>query len=285
VKRNDVDSTIATHLEHAARRCAEALRRTPSGLFSDFDGTLSVIAPTPPEAVFYEGARDALERAARCASVAGIITGRAVDDVLERVDVPDLLIVGNHGLEWFDNGQRIDHEAGLAAEAGIKRTLARTRERLEAIAEIDGMLFEDKRLSASIHYRNVADPVAIGLQLLPIVEEEAAANDLRVSGGKMLVELRPTAVVSKGTALEQIVRDRGLAGAVFFGDDVTDVDGFRALHRIREERAVQTVAVAIRSPDVHPDVIAEADIVLEGVPDMVVVLHRIADLLSDRKDA
>lgn len=279
--REDLKSTIATYLEDAAQQCAGALRHRPSGLFSDFDGTLSSIAPTPHEAVFYEGARDALDRAARCADVAGIITGRAVDDVLDRVDVPDLLIVGNHGLEWFDQGHRVDDEAGLDAEAGIKRTLERTRERLQSVVDIDGMLFEDKRLSASIHYRNVADPVAVGLQLLPIVEEEASINGLRVSGGKMLVELRPMAMVSKGTALEEIVRTRELGSAIFFGDDVTDVDGFRALHRIREEGRVHTVAVAIRSPDVHPDVIAEADFVLDGVPDMVVVLHRIADLLSN----
>lgn len=275
-----MDSATATQIENAAQKCAEALRQTPSGLFSDFDGTLSSIAPTPPEAVFYDGARDALERAARCADVAGIITGRAVDDVMERVDVPDLLIVGNHGLEWFDRGARIDHEAGLAAEDGIRKALARTHERLERVTSTEGMLFENKRLSASIHYRNVDDPVHVGLQLLPIVEEEAAANGLRVSGGKMLVELRPTAVVSKGTALEQIVRTRQLKGAVFFGDDVTDVDGFRALHRMRDEQGLSTVAVAIRSADVHPDVISEADVVLEGVSDTVLVLHRIADLLS-----
>lgn len=272
-------STIAAHIEYTAQICADALRHTPSGLFSDFDGTLSEIAPTPPEAVFYEGARDALARAAGCADVAGIITGRAVDDVLQRVDIPDLLIVGNHGLEWFDNGNRIDHEAGLAAEEGILRTMGRTQERLEAVTSTEGMLFENKRLSASIHYRNAADPVDIGLLLLPIVEEEAAANGLRVSGGKMLVELRPTAVVSKGTALVEIVETRKLKGAVFFGDDVTDVDGFRALHRMRDEDGLKSVAIAIRSADVHPDVIAESDVVLEGVPDMVVVLHRIADLL------
>ena len=282
--RDELDSKSTTYLEDAAQQCAKALRHRPSGLFSDFDGTLSMIAPTPPEAVFYEGARDALDRAARSADVAGIITGRAVDDVLGRVDVPNLLIVGNHGLEWFDDGIRVDHEAGVAAEAGIKRTLRKTRERLQSVVDIEGMLFEDKRLSASIHYRNVADPVAVGLQLLPIVEEEAALNELRVSGGKMLVELRPMAVVSKGTALEEIVRSRSLGSAIFFGDDVTDVDGFRALHRIREEGAVHTVAIAIRSPDVHPDVIEEADFVLEEVPDMVVVLHRIADLLSNENE-
>lgn len=278
-------STIAAHIEHAARMCADALRHTPSGLFSDFDGTLSEIAPTPPEAIFYEGVRDAFERAARCAGIAGIITGRAVDDVRQRVDIPDLLIVGNHGLEWFDHGKRVDHEAGVAAEDGILRAMTRTQERLQAVTSTEGMLFENKRLSASIHYRNAADPVNIGLLLLPIVEEEAAANGLRVSGGKMLVELRPTAIVSKGTALEEIVESRNLKGTVFFGDDVTDVDGFRALHRMREEEGLKSVAIAIRSADVHPDVIAESDVVLEGVPDMVVVLHRIADLLCQENGA
>lgn len=277
-----VEPAIANYLEQVAKMCAGALAHQPSGLFSDFDGTLSEIAPTPDEAVFYEGARDALERAARCVDVAGIITGRAADDVLKRIDETGFLVVGNHGLEWIEDGKRIDHEAGVAAEGAIKRTLDRTRERLETLVTTEGMLFENKRLSASIHYRNVDDPVAIGLQLLPIVEEEAERNGLRISGGKMLVEIRPTAVVSKGTALEQIVLTRGLGSAVFFGDDVTDVDGFRALHRIREEGRVRTVAVAIRSPDVHPDVIAEADVVLEGVPDMVFVLNRIAELLPGK---
>ncbi len=275
-----MDSTTAAHVEKAARACANALAASPSGLFSDFDGTLSEIAPTPEAAVFYDGARDALHRASTHVDVAGIITGRAVDDVLLRVDLPDLLVVGNHGLEWYDNGERSDHEAGTAAVEAISETLARTRERLEKLTTTEGMLFENKRLSASIHYRNAPDPVNIGLQLLPIVEEEAAARGLRVSGGKMQVELRPMAVVSKGTALEEIVRKRELKGVIFIGDDVTDVDGFRAMHRMRDDGLISSVAVAIRSEDVHPDVIAEADVVLEHVSETVVFLHRLADLLE-----
>lgn len=272
--------TTANTLEHAAEACADALSVTPSGLFSDFDGTLSPIAATPPEAIFYPGAREALASAAERVSVAGIITGRAVDDVRIKVDLPELLYVGNHGLEWFDHGQRIDHEAGVLAESGIRTALERISARLAEQTSLDGMLFENKRLSASIHYRNAPDPVGVGLKLLPIVEEEAAAHNLRTSGGKMLVELRPLAVVSKGTALEQIIRTRELRGAVFFGDDVTDVDGFRALHRMRDDDGLKSVAVAIRSADVHPDVIAESDVVLDGVPDTVSVLNRIAELLG-----
>lgn len=273
-------TTAASNLDRVARMCADVLMRRPSGAFSDFDGTLSEVAPTPDEAVIFEGARDAFARVALAASVAGIITGRAVDDARSRVDVDGLMFVGNHGLEWYEDGKRVDHEAGLRAEAGILRTLERTEQRLKAVVSLDGLLFENKRLSASIHYRNAPDPVSVGAQLLPIVEEEAEANGLRISGGKMLVELRPIARVSKGTALEQAIRTHNLKGVIFIGDDVTDVDGFKALNRMRVEEGLATAAIAIRSKDVHPDVIAESDAVLEGVHETVGLLDHIADLMA-----
>jgi trehalose 6-phosphate phosphatase len=272
-------SATAT-IEDAAKRCAAVLRNTPSGLFSDFDGTLSEVAPTPGEATAYPGAAEALSRAARLVDVAGIITGRAVADARSKMETDDILFVGNHGLEWFENGQHVDHEAGLAAERAIAETLETVERRLADVISTEHMIWENKRLTASIHFRNVDDPVAVGMALLPIVEEEGTARNLKVSGGKMLFELRPNVVVSKGTALEQIIRSRGLKGAVFFGDDVTDVDGFRALHALRGSEGIETLAIAIRSRDVHPSVIAESDIVLEGVADTVKVLERVADLLS-----
>ena len=279
-------ATTGNRLEQAAQACADVLAASPSGLFSDFDGTLSPIAPTPPEAIFYPGARDALARAASHVTIAGIITGRAVDDVYGRVELPQLLYVGNHGLEWLDNGARVDHEAGIRAEAAIREALEEIAARLARQMSIEGLLFENKRLSASIHYRNAPDPVDVGVRLPPIVREVAEAHGLRVTSGKMLMELRPMAHVSKGSALEQIVRERGLRGVVFLGDDVTDVDGFRAIHRLRQERGIRSAAVAIRSPEVHPDVVAEADVVLEGVPETVELLNRIADLLErERPDA
>lgn len=270
----------STRIEEVARRIAGVLHNRPSGLFSDFDGTLSEIAPTPRDAIAAPGASEAIARVVGLVDAAGIITGRAVADVRTKLDAGDLIVVGNHGLEWFEHGKHIDHEAGTAAEKGITEALAETERRLSGLVSTEHMIWENKRLTASIHYRNVDDPVTVGMTLLPIVEEEANARGLRVSSGKMLVELRPSVVVSKGTALEQLVRTRGLNGAVFFGDDVTDVDGFTALHRLRDSGPVQTLAVAIRSRDVHPTVIAEADIVLESVTETVEVLNRVARLLD-----
>lgn len=282
-ERPGVSSSGTARIDQAAHRCVAVLRHRPAGLFTDFDGTLSEIAPVPDAAIPYPGAREALARVAPLVDVAGIITGRAVDDVLARADVrdlPDLLVVGNHGLEWFDRGERVDHEAGLAAEAAIRTVMDRTESRMRALGPVDDMLFENKRLSASIHYRNVPDPVETGLQLLPIAEEEATRANLRVTAGKMLIELRPEAEVSKGTALGEIVRGRELRGAIFFGDDVTDVDGFRELHRLRNAGELETLTVGVRSADVHPDVVAFSDVLLDGVPEMVLLLARIGDLLE-----
>ena len=267
-------------IEKVARRCAAALRKNPAGVFSDFDGTLSPIAPTPGDAKAYPGTVEALKRVAGLVDATGIITGRAVADVQAKLEVEDLLVVGNHGLEWFERGEHVDHEAGVAAADGITETLAETERRLSEQISTTHMLWENKRLTASVHYRNVDNPVEVGMKLLPIIEEEASKRGLRVSSGKMLVELRPTAVVTKGTALERVIRNRGLRSAIFFGDDVTDVDGVRALHRIREQEGIDTVAIAIRSVDVHPEVIAEADVVLDGVSDTVAVLNRVAELLE-----
>jgi trehalose-phosphatase len=275
-----VEAEVRSRVEEVAERCAAVLRKRPSGLFSDFDGTLSEIASTPRDAVAYPGAQDALSRVAALTDTAGVITGRAVADVRSKVGIDTLTIVGNHGLEWFEDGHHVDHEAGVAAVAAIEHTLAETERRLRETVSTEGMIWENKRLTASIHYRNADDPINVGLKLLPIVEEEATAHGLRISSGKMLVELRPLAVVTKGTALEQLVRTRGLASAVFIGDDVTDVDGFRALHRLRDEQAIATVAVAIRSADVHPEVIAESDVVLDSVAESVAMLNRLADLLE-----
>ncbi len=267
------------NVEQIAKRCVAVLRERPCGVFSDFDGTLSEIAPTPRDAVAYPGAEEALSRVAALVDAAGVITGRAVGDVRSKIHVENLVVVGNHGLEWFENGHHVDHPAGRAAEQGISEALAATERRLTDVVPTDGMIWENKRLTASVHYRNAVDPVVVGMKLLPIVEEEAAAHGLRISSGKMLVELRPTAVVTKGTALEEIVQRRGLKGAIFLGDDVTDVDGFKALHRLRDQ-GVATVAIAIRSRDVHPEVIAEADEVLENVGESVALLNRIADMLG-----
>lgn len=266
-------------VQTVADRILAVLAFKPAGLFSDFDGALSEIAPTPSGAVAYPGAAAALMAIANRIDSAGIITGRAVVDVARMIAIDDLVVVGNHGLEWWEKGQRHDHEAGVAAIEAIGSVLTTAQQQLAAQMDITDMIWEDKRLSGTIHFRNVADPDVTEALLLPIVVPLAEANNLRCTPGKMIVEIRPRALVSKGTAINTLVETHGLASAVYIGDDVTDVDGFRALRELRA-KGKQTLAVGVVTPDAHPDVLDNADETVGSVDEMVQVLTLVAAALG-----
>lgn len=267
-------------LDAIAKKIVEVLAHKPAGLFSDFDGVLSEIAPTPDGAVAYQGAADALASIASRVDVAGVITGRAVDDVGSKIPISDLIVVGNHGLEWWEQGSRRDHEAGTAVIESLARVLEQTTSELAGQADITNMIWENKRLSGTIHFRNVDDPAAMERLLLPIVQPLADANGLRCTTGKMIVELRPLAKVTKGTALHEIIDLHNLASAVFIGDDVTDVDGFRALHEQRSA-GKQTLAVGVVTADAHPDIAAHSDVIVNSVNEIVDVLTRVGHMLGE----
>ena len=59
-----------------------------------------------------------------------------------------------------------------------------------------------------------------------------------------MLEVRPPVDADKGTAVRHLVREAGVARALFAGDDTTDLDAFRGL---REAGLELAVCVAVRS--------------------------------------
>lgn len=259
----------------------EVLNHRPSGFFSDFDGVLSEIAPTPDSAVAYPGVPEAVANIAGQVDVAGVITGRAVDDIASRIDIGELIVVGNHGLEWSERNVRHDHAAGVAVIETIAKVLDQVKAELASQTDVDRLIWENKRLSGTIHFRNTDDPAEVESLLLPIVQPLAEANGLRCTPGKMIVELRPTAMVTKGTALSEIIDKYELESAIFIGDDVTDVDGFRALNELRNA-GKHTLSIGVVTIDAHPDVAAYADIVVGSVHEIVEVLSEVGEMIGAR---
>lgn len=269
------------NLDAIAARIVETLDAKPAGLFSDFDGVLSEIAPTPDAAIAYPGAADAIAAIVANLDVAGIITGRAVDDIGARIDISELIVVGNHGLEWSEQAVRRDHEAGIAAIESVAVVLDSTRQELSGLMDISSMIWENKRLSGTIHFRNVENPTEVESLLLPIVQPLAEQHNLRCTPGKMIVEVRPLARVTKGTALAEIIEANNLASAVFIGDDVTDVDGFRTLRELRSQ-GKHTLAVGVVTADAHPDIAAHSDVLVSSVDEIVSVLTQVGQALGER---
>ena len=70
------------------------------------------------------------------------------------VGLPQIVYIGNHGLETWENGELSVNE-GLSYFSEFLRGFL---EKLRPSIEIQGLLIESKGATASIHYRRVADP-------------------------------------------------------------------------------------------------------------------------------
>ncbi len=266
------------------RRCLDVLSRAPAGLVTDIDGTISAIAPTPAEAVVAEGAREALARLTARLAFVGVVTGRSAAVAETMVGVPGLTYVGNHGMERRQAGIDWSHPGALAASEAMRTALREFAAKAEAVGQTDGLVIEDKRLSGSIHYRLAPDPDAARAALLPLAVAVAQRHGLIVTEGRLIFEVRPSVVVNKGTAIVDLVAEHRLRGVIFLGDDLTDVDGFRALRVLRDSGEVATLRVGVLAPETQPQVLEESDVTVYGVVSCVALLGAIADTLDSPGD-
>jgi len=214
----------------------------------DVDGTLAPIVDRPEDARVPEETRRVLARLAGRYALVACISGRPGGDVERLVGVPGVAIVGEHGLE-------LEPEAGIWAD------------RIAAFASGVDWPAEQKPLSASFHFRR-ADDEAAARAYLTRVAEQASAAGLVPRWGRMVLEVRPPVEAHKGTAVRALVTRAGVARALYAGDDRTDVDAFHGLDGL--ELAIR---VAVRSAEAPPELLAAADLVVDG-PDGVLKLLR-----------
>jgi trehalose 6-phosphate phosphatase len=188
------------------------------------------------------------------------------------VNVTGLTYVGNHGLEWLTESGIQYHPDAEASRPALDAVLAAIR----AAAPEPGLVVEDKRVSIAAHYRLTADPLAAERRILAAIRPYVERNALRLIQGGLVVNLLPALAVDKGAATLRLVQEHHLRSVAFFGDDVTDLDAFRALHALRAAGTVQTLAVGVGSVEGPPAVRAEADVMLEGVGEVERVLAALA---------
>ena len=121
-------------------------------LLLDFDGTLAPIAGSPGLAVAGDDARgpgDAHARRGDC--TVGIVSGRSLADVRERVGIEGLIYAGNHGLEISGAGLHFDETTAVGRKKELEILICLLAVRLHHIA---GIHLEDKGLTASVHYQH-----------------------------------------------------------------------------------------------------------------------------------
>ena len=195
----------------------------PLAIFTDFDGTLVEIAPSPDAVMVPESLQDRLQALhGALGGALAIISGRTISDIDRFLPGQNLSVTGSHGAESRHEGTLKGPSSDQIADAQAIRAKIET-----AMGNQDGILIESKPTGVAVHYRAAPDQrervettMATALSDFP---------DFHAIAGKKVVEARPRGA-DKGQALRSLMQVKPFAGRtpVFIGDDITDEDGFVA---------------------------------------------------------
>ena len=248
-----------------------------TALLSDFDGTLAPFVDDPAAAVLLPGAGDVLVDLAGRFGRVGVVSGRPVSFLIERLvsgdgvqlaEVDGARLVGLYGLEWSSN------DGGVVTAPGAEQwrsVVANVVDRLRVVAPV-GVSIEAKGLTVTVHWRQAP---AMAEWVAAAVAEEVRQTGLVAHPGRMTSELRPPLAVDKGTATEALAD--GFAAVCFLGDDLGDLPAFHALDRLAHDRGLRAVTIAATDAESPAAVADAADVVVEGPQGALEVLRWLAD--------
>jgi trehalose 6-phosphate phosphatase len=219
-----------------------------AAILLDVDGTLAPIVEHPEDAHVPETTRAELSRLVSRYALVACVSGRTGADVERVVRVPGVAVVGEHGLE-------------LAADAPV------WADRIAEFAAGVDWPAERKPLSLTFHFRRAEDEAAARAYLTH-VETGARKAGLVPRWGRMVLEVRPPVTADKGTAVTALLSRAAVSRALYAGDDTTDLDAFGALADLE-----LGVRVAVDSPEASPQLLAAADLVVDGPPGVLELLR------------
>lgn len=240
------------------------LNRAPCGLITDVDGTISHTALTPQEAEVTPLNHHYLSLICHRLALVAAVSGRAAVEVKNMIKIEEIVYVGNHGLERWSGGR--SRFSGSVRR--YSRMIEAAVKELAPLLWLEGIRIENKGVTATIHYRLCPEPELAKRKVLAAIDHSRRAKRLRIKQGRMAIELVPPVDINKGTATRDLIKEYKLQGGLYLGDDLTDIDAFRAIHAATLELNFQGLAIGITSQETPETLAAEADFTLNGVNDV-----------------
>ncbi|HZQ27833.1 MAG TPA: trehalose-phosphatase [Acidimicrobiales bacterium] len=247
-----------------------------AGILTDFDGTLAPIVDHPGAARPLPGAVELLHDLARHYRRVAVISGRpaaflvaqlhlADEDEVNEGEAPGegLVVSGLYGLEVAMGDAITAHPDCDLWRPMVERVADEADEQAPT-----GVFVERKGLSVTLHYRTAPEAEA---WVQRWAASAAGWSGLIEHPARMSVELRPPIPVDKGRVVEELAER--LDAACFFGDDVGDLPAYEALDRLHA-KGVATLKVVVRSPEAPPELLATADVLVDGPTGALDLLRR-----------
>jgi trehalose-phosphatase len=198
-------------------------------LFLDFDGTLAPIDAdfTAPK-LDPRTAETLALLGSQASVVTAIISGRAVEDLFARIRLPGLIYAGNHGMEIFGRDLRFVEPQAARRRDRLERLSNEIAMRLRSIA---GAVVEFKGLTASVHYRQAAEPDHAEIHESVRIAVGHDGELFRMIHGLKVIEIVPRTNWNKGAAALWIINHLGDERdlTIYLGDDAGDEEAFSVL--------------------------------------------------------
>lgn len=221
-----------------------------TAIITDIDGTISEIAPTPEKAMVTTSMQNELAKLMEKFKIVAVVSGRSALNAREMVGVDGLLYVGNHGMEFLKDGK-------LSIHPEVEKYIHEIQEAGEKLksgdmSSLEGLIFEDKGICYTIHYRLCSPSENPREKILKTLHDDPECKKFNIAEGRQLVELRPPISCDKGTILNNIIEEYKLEKVIYLGDDLTDLDAFDKLTQMENEGKVNGTSILVLSSEIPP---------------------------------
>ncbi|MCB1776025.1 MAG: trehalose-phosphatase [Candidatus Competibacteraceae bacterium] len=191
-------------------------------LVFDYDGTLTPLVDHPRLAHLDPALREVLAQLAAWPRITvGVVSGRALDNLIDTVKLDTLSYGGSTGLELYMAGERRVTDEALASCAFLDPLCATVEESMTAYP---GAWVEKKPFGFTVHYRLLAGDRVEPLRTQTFSLLAPHADRLYLLDNPLAIEVLPAIGQDKGTALRSIVAQSGVepVTVLYAGDALND---------------------------------------------------------------